>query len=108
MREFFIGAFETLVSVIIILMAALVALMGVVTMFGGGMTGPGGHHMDGVLPGLLILFIGAVCVVFIGGVMYLGLGVYDNTRRSAELLEQIASRRNAKPPAQPRELLEWR
>ena len=48
-----------------------------------------GQHMGGgPLAGLLILVIGAIYILFVGGFMYLGLGIYHNTKRTAEALEK--------------------
>jgi len=89
MRDFFIGAFEKLVAVIVVLMIVGVVIAAAAVSFGGGM-GPGGQ--GGILQGLFVLIGGAIYVIFIGGAMYLGLGIYQNTRRTAELLEQMAAK----------------
>jgi hypothetical protein len=48
--------------------------------------------MGGFVPGLLVLVAGAVYVLLLGGGLYLILGIYHNTRRSAEALERMAQR----------------
>ena len=90
MRDFFIGAFEKLVSIIVVVMAIGVLVAAAAVSFGPGM-GPGGGQ-GGILQGLFVLVGGSIYVIFIGGAMYLGLGIYQNTKRSAELLEQIAAK----------------
>lgn len=90
MRDFFINAFEKLVAVIVVLMCLGVVVGAAAVSFGGGM-GPGGGQ-GGILQGLLVLVAGAIYVVFLGGAMYLGLGIYQNTKRSADLLERIAAK----------------
>ena len=77
MRDFFIKSFEVIVSVVVVLMAAAVVIGGLVTMFSGGF-----------LQGLGILIGGAVYVLFLGGLMFLGLGIYQNTKRAADALER--------------------
>lgn len=77
MRDFFIKSFEIIVSVVVVLMAVAVVIGGLMTMFNGGF-----------LQGLGILIGGAVYVLFIGGAMYLGLGIYQNTKRTADALER--------------------
>ncbi len=77
MRDFFIGWFEKLVAVIIVLMAIGV-LIGAV----------GAISQQGILAGLAILVIGAVYVIFMGGALYLGLGIYQNTKRMADAMER--------------------
>lgn len=76
MRDFFINSFEKLVGVIIVLMAVGV-LLGA---FGASQEG-------GVLAFVGVLLFGAVYVIFMGGLMYLGLGIYHNTQRTADALE---------------------
>ena len=90
MRDFFINAFEKLVAVIVILMIIGVVIGAAAVSFGAGM-GPGGQG-GGILQGLFVLIFGAIYVVFIGGAMYLGLGIYQNTRRTAEALERMAAK----------------
>jgi hypothetical protein len=91
MRDFFISAFEKLVGVIVVVLSLLVLLAAGAAMM-GGLTGPDGQQVGGVGAGLAILILGIVYVIFVGGAMYLGLGIYQNTRRTAELLERMAPR----------------
>ena len=91
MRDFFIDSLEVLVGVIVVIMALVVVVAAGAVAFGGGqMMGPGG--MSGPLAGVGILIGGALYVIFIGGFMYMGIGIYQNTRRSAEALEKLAAR----------------
>jgi len=89
MRDFFINSFEKLVSLIIILMSLGVIIAGLGTMF-GGMGGPMGG--GGFLPGLAILIVGGINVILFGGLMYLGLGIYQNTKATAEAVKKLANR----------------
>lgn len=91
MRDFFISAFEKLVGLIVVALSLLVLLAAAAAMT-GGLSGPDGQQVGGIGAGLAILILGFVYVIFIGGVMYLGLGIYQNTRRAAELLERMAPR----------------
>lgn len=77
MRDFFIGWFEKLVAVIIVLMA-----IGVLIGAAGAIS------QQGILAGLAILVVGAVYVIFMGGALYLGLGIYQNTKRMADAMER--------------------
>jgi uncharacterized membrane protein YedE/YeeE len=84
MRDFFINAFEKLVGVIIVLL-----VIGVVAAAGFMAFAPATPGQPtGILPGLLVLIAGLVYVVFIGGALYLGLGIYQNTKRMAEALDR--------------------
>lgn len=95
MRDFFINSFEILVGVIVVLLSLGVLIFAGITAFGGGapgMMGPGTGMPNGPLAGLAILVGGAIYVIFIGGLMYLGLGIYQNTKRTAAAVEKLASR----------------
>ena len=81
MRDFFIQSFEKLVSVIVVLM-----MIG--SVLGAFIAGA----QEGFLTFVLVLIMGALYTVLLGGGLYLGLGIYQNTKRSAELLERIASK----------------
>lgn len=83
MRDFFIDSFEKLVGVIVILLSIGVVLGAGATMLGGNPGGP-----NGLLGGLIILIVGAIYIIFVGGIMYLGLGIYQNTKRMADAMER--------------------
>lgn len=90
MRDFFIKSLETVVGIIIV-----VAAIGIVVAAGSVSFGAGGGEMggpSGPLAGLAILVGGALYLIIVGGFMYLGLGIYQNTRRTADAVEQMASR----------------
>lgn len=86
MRDFFINAFEKLVGVVIVLL-----LLGVVVFAGAvAFAPPQPDQPTGILPALAILVGGLIYVVFVGGALYLGLGIYQNTKRMAEALDRQA------------------
>ncbi|WP_209424855.1 hypothetical protein [Pararhodobacter sp. SW119] len=91
MRDFFIRSFEVIVGLLVIVMSVGVLIAGLAAMAGAGqmMGGQGGFFA-----GLAILVVGALYVLFIGGAMYLGLGIYQNTRRTADALERLAAARD--------------
>ena len=88
MRDFFIRGFEMIISIVLVLLAiGIVAVAGLVA-FGNptaieglpaGTTGP--------LAGAIILVGGFILLLVYGGLLYLGLGIYHNTRRTAEAAE---------------------
>ena len=82
MRDFFIRSFERLIGVIIILGAVLI----VVAAFTGAANASSGGR--GILIFLGTLVAGALYLVLTGGVMYLALGIYHNTLRTAEALDR--------------------
>lgn len=67
---------------VIVLGALAVLVAGVGSMFSHG----------GFLRGLGILIGGAIYLMLIGGMAYLGLGIYHNTRRTADAVEALARR----------------
>lgn len=77
MRDFFILALEKLIAVIVVLMMIGVLVFGVMAM---------GSPQGGFLQGLMILVLGGLYVIMMGGMLYLFLGIYHNTKRTAELL----------------------
>ena len=91
MRDFFINSFEILVGVIVVLLSLGVLVFAAMAAFGGG-TGMGMGGQSGPLMGLAILIGGAIYVIFIGGLMYMGLGIYQNTKRTAAAVEKLAAR----------------
>ncbi|WP_372840894.1 hypothetical protein [Phaeovulum sp.] len=91
MRDFFINTFEILVGVIVVLLCIGIVAFAGITAFGGNeMMGPGAP--SGPLMGLGILIGGAIYVIFIAGLMYMGLGIYQNTKRTAEAVEKLVTR----------------
>lgn len=78
MRDFFIKALDVLIGVIVVLGFIGVLAFSVITATQGG----------GVGAALGILIGGILYMFLIAGFMYLGLGVYHNTRRTAEALER--------------------
>lgn len=84
MRDFFILWFERVINVVIVLAAAGIMIAGFVAIF----TTPEGA-LIGLLKGLAVWFFGALYLVLIGGGLYLGLGIYKNTQRTADALERM-------------------
>lgn len=93
MRDFFINSLEKLIGIIIVLMCIGVVIGFFAMTFGGG-HGPMGTG-GGFFAGLIFLVIGAINVVLIGGFMYLGIGIYQNTLRSALAAEKMAAEKSA-------------
>ena len=77
MRDFFITSLEKLIAVFVVLMIIVFVVAGFSAMFS-----PAGSF----LRGLAILIGGGLYVILVGGMLYLFLGVYHNTKRTAELL----------------------
>ncbi len=93
MRDFFINSLEILVGVIVVLLSLAILGAAAAAAFGGAMgMGMGTGGMSGPVAGVGILIGGALYVIFVGGFLYMGIGIYQNTKRSAEALEKLASK----------------
>ena len=77
MREFFINSFEKLVAVIVVLMC-IGAVVGAFVAASEG----------GIFAFLGVLIFGGIYVILMGGLMYLGLGIYHNTKRMADAMDR--------------------
>lgn len=83
MRDFFILWMERIINVVIILGALVVVGTGLFIMF---------SPTGGFLQGLATWAFGFVYLIVMGGMIYLGLGIYNNTRRTAEAVEVLTRR----------------
>lgn len=92
MRDFFIRGFEAILSIILIVMAIAIVISAGVAAFGNAQIEGAPAGLQGPLAGLVILVGGFVALLVYGGLLYLGLGIYHNTRRTAELLEARGGR----------------
>jgi ABC-type Na+ efflux pump permease subunit len=92
MRDFFINGFEILLGVIIVCAIIGVIVMAGLVAFGNGTVIQGMPMQASPLVGLAFLVGGLLYVVFIGGLMYLGLGIYQNTKKTAAALERMAGK----------------
>lgn len=91
MRDFFIRGFEAILSILLIIGAIVIVIAAGAAAFGGAQVG-GATGMQGPVAGLAILIVGFVGLLIYGGLLYLGLGIYHNTRRTAEALEARGGR----------------
>ena len=81
-RDFFINALEKVIGVLVVLVA-----IGIVFGAGAALTGNAGQtDLPGPLMALLILIGGGLYMIMIFGFLYLGLGIYHNTKKTAEKL----------------------
>jgi hypothetical protein len=88
MRDFFIRSLEAVINVVIVIFAiGILVTAGGVAFGGGQIEGPMGAA-GGFGVGLAILVGGGIYLIIFGGFMYLGLGIYQNTKRTADLLER--------------------
>ncbi|MDO5621019.1 MAG: hypothetical protein Q4G24_06060 [Paracoccus sp. (in: a-proteobacteria)] len=82
MRDFFILWAERLISVLVALMLLIVLVAA-----GGFMFAPA-YAGGSVLIGLVVLCLGGVATIVMAGQLYLFFGIYRNTLRINNLLEQ--------------------
>lgn len=85
MRDFFIKWLERVINILIIIGAVAVVLTG----FGAMVSAPYGAG-SGLITALTIWVGGGIYLILTGGIVYLGLGVYNNTLRTAEATERQA------------------
>jgi hypothetical protein len=80
MRDFFINSLEMLINILVVLMVIGVVIAAGVIMF---------DRSGGILPALAVLFGGAIYIILVGGMLFLFLGIYQNTKRTAAAVEAI-------------------
>ena len=83
MRDFFILWLERIINVVIVIAAVFVLIGGFVVMFSAN---------GGFFQGLAAWFVGTLYLIVMGGMIYLGLGIYNNTRRTADAVERLSQR----------------
>lgn len=94
MRDFFIRGFEAILTVALVIAAiGIVALAGMAAFGDANAVAGLPAGTSGPVAGLIILVGGFIGLLVYGGLLYLGLGIYHNTRRAAEALEVRAGMR---------------
>ena len=90
MRDFFIIALEYIIHVVVVLAILLLfiatAMVGL-GMYDPGIILPGGVGSTGPLAAVFLFIVGFIQIILVAGMLYLGFGIYQNTRRMAEALE---------------------
>ena len=81
MRDFFIFWMERIINAVMIIGAAAVLGGGIAVMF---------QPEGGVIAGLLTWVAGSIYLILMGGMIYLGIGIHNNTRRTAEAVERLS------------------
>ena len=77
MRDFFINSLETLINILVVLMIVGVVVAAGVVLF---------DRSGGLLAAIGVLIGGGIYVVLTAGMLYLFLGIYQNTKKTADLL----------------------
>ena len=88
MRDFFIRGFEAVLTIFLVLAAIGIVVAAGLTAFGNPTAIEGlPQGASGPIAGAIILVAGFLLLLVYGGLLYLGLGIYHNTRRTAEAAE---------------------
>lgn len=90
MRDFFIIALEWIIHVLVVFLVLLLVLMSTMVALGVWQMPvalPGGVGRSGIFAALALLVVGGVLITLGAGMIYLGFGIYQNTRRMAVALE---------------------
>lgn len=90
MRDFFIIALEWIIHVVVVIAILVLFALTVMTAIGVWSMPvilPGGVGNTGPLAALAFFVFGGVGIILYAGVLYLGFGIYQNTRRTALALE---------------------
>lgn len=88
MRHFFIKSLDFLIGLFVVIgflgvgLAALAAST-------GGLAGVGGPPVGGAGAALFLLIAGTLYIAFVAGFLYLGVGIYHNTKRTADAVEAL-------------------
>ncbi|MEM7641206.1 MAG: hypothetical protein AAF366_01610 [Pseudomonadota bacterium] len=93
MRDFFIEALELIIGFFLIAASVFVAVVAIGALFGGVTLGGGLPTIEGPWAAVIFAVSGTVVLLAVGGALYLGLGIYANTRRTADALELLITLR---------------
>ena len=85
MRDFFILWMERIVNLAVMIGAAVIVIAAIGATF---------NVQGGILAGIAVLVGGTLYLILMAGLIYLGLGIYANTRRTAEAVEELARRQD--------------
>ena len=93
MRDFFINSLEIILSVVLVLAGVGVAAVAIGAVMGEVPMPEGLPPAKGPLAAIAILLGGTLGLLVIGGVLFLGIGIYRNTLRTADALELLITLR---------------
>ncbi|MFK7938135.1 MAG: hypothetical protein AB8B82_02055 [Roseovarius sp.] len=93
MRDFFIRGFEIVLTLVILAAAVGVTALAVGVMMGPVALSEALPPAEGPAWAAAILLGGWLALLVIGGALFLGFGIYHNTRRTADTLELLITLR---------------
>ncbi|SFI95431.1 hypothetical protein [Jannaschia pohangensis] len=91
MRDFFIKALEGIITLTIVVVAVAILVVTIGAMFGGVPVGD--FWIEGPTHAAIVAIGGTLGLLVVGGTLYLGLGKYNNTARTADALELLITLR---------------
>lgn len=91
MRDFFIKALEVIITIVVVLTAVAIAVVAIGALFGGVPIGT--FRIEGPMMAAAVALGGYLALLVVGGTLYLGLGIYANTARTADALELLITLR---------------
>ncbi|GIT89740.1 hypothetical protein JANAI62_07750 [Jannaschia pagri] len=93
MRDFFIRGFEIILTVVLVMAAVGVAVLAIGVLMDPIEVAPDLPPLEGPLMAVVILLAGWLGLLAVGGALFLGLGIYHNTQRTADALELLITLR---------------
>lgn len=91
MRDFFIKALEVIITIVVVVAAVAIAVVAIGALFGG--VPVGAFRIEGPMMAAAVALGGYLGLLVVGGALYLGLGIYANTARTADALELLITLR---------------
>lgn len=90
MRDFFIIGLEYIIHVVVVLLLIFLFLgttLTALSVWSLPVVFPGGVGSTGPLAAIAFFFLAGLQIMLFAGFLYLGIGIYQNTRRMALALE---------------------
>lgn len=85
MRDFFINSLEKVVNVLMVILIIGVVLSALASLF---------MAEGGIIMALAVLVGGGFYTILMGGIIYLGLGIYQNTKTTAEATQALLAKQS--------------
>lgn len=93
MRDFFIKGLEWIIALLVIAAGVAIFAAAVGALMGPLPLGEGYPVIEGPTAAAAILIGGLLSLLVVGGALFLFLGIYENTRRTADALELLITLR---------------
>ncbi|MDB2406931.1 hypothetical protein N9W17_00145 [Jannaschia sp.] len=93
MRDFFIQGFEIVLTLVLLACAVGITALAIGVLMGPVTLSDSLPPAQGLAWAAAILLGGWLSLLVVGGALFLGLGIYHNTRRTADTLELLITLR---------------